>query len=237
MFILDEISKDNIVKKAHNEASEDLINSLKYEGMSEEKIAEACAAYRDCFLQGLFKRFNRIKKKGVDARVLPIKRLLDRLAEKGVTEYRVTTPPLCLTVKYNGMTLSFTYGYEGAIATVNGFDVRVPNWDEDIIELLEAIHTELQESNIYSHVRSTMTEYMANEVQKSIMISTALGIIREIFKDIDYEIYTKYVAEDIISIRLTTKWQTFLIEGTLAEFADKVEEKYLEVIEVIRCNM
>lgn len=236
MYVLDETSKIHIVERAHNEARRDLFNSLEFENMMEQGIAEACSQYKSCFLNSLLKQFNRIKRSSTDARLLPIKRLLDRLAEKGVTEHSVTTPPLCLTVKYKGLTLSFTYGYDGSVATVNGFEVRVPNWDEDIIELLEAIHTELTESSILSRVQSIMNEFMSEKVQKDIMISTALGIIRSKLCDIEYEVISKCIENEEISVRISTRWQTFLFKGAFEEFANNVDERLQEIKEVISSN-
>ena len=236
MYVLDEISKVHIVERAHKEAERDIINSLEFEDLTTEGIGKACSQYKTCFLNSLLKDFNRIKQSSSDARLLPIKRLLDRLAEKGVTEHTVTTPPLCLTVKYKGFILSFTYDYDGAVATVNGFEVRVPNWDEDIIELLEAVHSELDESRIYSRVQSIMEEFMSDKIQKDIILSTALGIIRSKLSDIEYEVISKFVVDDEISIRISPKWQTFLIEGTLEEFAKKVDDKVLEIKYMISSN-
>lgn len=236
MYVLDDTSKIHIVERAHKEARRDLLNSLEFENIMEEGIAEACSQYKSCFLNSLLKEFNHIKHRSTDARLLPIKRLLDRLAEKGVTEHSVTTPPLCLTVKYKGLTLSFSYDYDGSVATVDGFEVRVPNWDEDIIELLEAIHAELRESSIFSKAQFIIDEFMSEKVQKDIMISTALGIIRSKLIDIEYEIISKHIEDEVISIRISTRWQAFLIEGTFEEFANNVDEKFLEIKEVISSN-
>ena len=236
MYVLDEMSKVHIVERAHKEAERDIINSLEFEDLTTEGIGKACSQYKFCFLNSLLKDFNRIKRKSVDARVLPIKRLLDRLAEKGVTEHSVTTPPLCLTVKYKGFILSFTYDYDGAVATVNGFEVRVPNWDEDIIELLEAVHTELDESRIYSRVQSIMEEFMSDKIQKDIILSTALGIIRSKLSDIEYEVISKCVENEEISVRISTLCQTFLFKGAFEEFANNVDDKILEIKEVISSN-
>ena len=236
MYILEKDLMADIVESARQSAHKKLLNSLEFGNMIEKGVAHACSEYKSWFLDSLIRTFNRVKKEQGDERTFPMKRLLDRLAEKGVTEHSVTTPPLCLTVKYQDMTLSFTYSDNGPIAILNGFEVRVNKWDEDVIELLEAIHAECKESNILSCVESMINGYMVEKVQKGVMISTAVGLIKTLMTDIEYEIVEQRVEQEKITIRLATQCGTFAIKGRLETFAQKVEEKILEIKEAISCN-
>ena len=236
MYILDKDLMTDIVESARQNAHKKLINSLEFSDMTKKGVAHACSEYKSWFLDSLIRNFNRVKKEQSDERTFPIKRLLDRLAEKGVTEHSVTTPPLCLTVKYQDMTISFTYSDNGPIAILNGFEVRVHKWDEDVVELLEAIHAECKESNILSCVESTINGYMVEKVQNGVMISTAVGLIKTLMPDIEYEIVDQMVEKEKITIRLATQWGSFAIKGRLETFAQKVEAKILEIKDAISCN-
>ena len=125
MIILDDVLKKAIVEGAHKEACNDYIDSISNADATELDLTGACSRYKSMFLQALMDKFGRLKGQIENAQNLPFKRLLDRLAEKGVSEYKVTTPPLCLTVKYKGMTMSFTCSYEGPIVQVDGFETRI----------------------------------------------------------------------------------------------------------------
>ena len=125
MIILDDVVKKAIVEGAHKEACNDYIDSISNADATELDLTGACSRYKSMFLQALMDKFGRLKGQIENAQNLPFKRLLDRLAEKGVSEYKVTTPPLCLTVKYKGMTMSFTCSYEGPIVQVDGFETRI----------------------------------------------------------------------------------------------------------------
>ena len=52
----------------------------------------------------------------------------------------------------------------------------------------------------------------------------------------EYEIISEHIEDEVIRIRISTRWQTFLIEGTFEEFANNVDEKFLEIKEVISSN-
>lgn len=169
MIILDDVLKKAIVEGAHKEACNDYIDSISNADATELDLTGACSRYKSMFLQALMDKFGRLKGRIENAQNLPFKRLLDRLAEKGVSEYKVTTPPLCLTVKYKGITMSFTCSYEGPIVQVDGFETRVRDWDEDIIELLEIIYNECQ---MDYEIKDTEVKY--DEV--TIEIKTETGI-------------------------------------------------------------
>lgn len=224
MYILDEISKKQIVKKSHEVATNAFIDNLGDVDVSDLDMEDSYSRYKSLFIDALLKRFRRLKQWTQDDQEISFKRLLDRLSEKGVTEHMVTTPPLCLTVKYKGMTMSFTYSYEGAFAFVDGIEVRVRSWDEDIIELLEIIHSECQPSELCSHVESSLKDYMTARVQSRIMIAIALGIIKKRLAGIEYQIADSYVIDDDICIRLNMGPATINVSGALEDFAKQLEE-------------
>jgi hypothetical protein len=224
MIILDDVLKKAIVEGAHKEACNDYIDSISNADATELDLTGACSRYKSMFLQALMDKFGRLKGRIENAQNLPFKRLLDRLAEKGVSEYKVTTPPLRLTVKYKGMTMSFTCSYEGPIVQVDGFETRVRDWDEDIIELLEIIYNECQEANIIYHVEHSAKAYMANKIQDEILISTALGIIKARLSDMDYEIKDTEVKDDEVTVEIKTKTGIFYVSGSLESFAEELED-------------
>lgn len=224
MIILDEVLKKALIEGAHKEACNDFIDSIGGVNATEFDMSGSCLEYKSMFLQALMDKFGRLKGQIENAKNLPFKRLLDRLAEKGVTEYKVTTPPLCLTVKYKGITMAFMYSYEGAIVQVDEFQTRVRNWDEDIVELLEIIYNECQEPNIIHHVEHSAKTYMANKIHNDILTSTALGIIKARLSDMDYEIKDCEVYDDEVIVEIKTETGIFYVSGSLETFADELED-------------
>jgi hypothetical protein len=100
----------------------------------------------------------------------------------------------------------------------------VRDWDEDIIELLEIIYNECQESNIIYHVEHSAKAYMANKIQDEILISTALGIIKARLSDMDYEIKDTEVKDDEVIVEIKTKTGIFYVSGSLESFAEELED-------------
>ena len=228
MLILDEISRANLVTCAHKEAHRYLLDALESAEIVADEIQEANSKYRSWFVTSLVKQFNRFKQNHCK-KDTSIKSLLERLSEKGVTEYSVTTPPLCLAVRYKGTTISFTYNYEGATAAVDGFEIGIKNWDEDIVELIDAIYEECQESKIFAYVHTILSRHMTEKVQQGILISTAMGLMRAKMKDIDYEIISQSAIGDEVVIRFSTSYGIFMIVGPIEEFEKKIEDKMHEI--------
>ena len=228
MLILDEISRTYIVTCAHKEAHRSLLDAFESGEIAADEIQEANSKYRSWFVTSLVKQFTRFKKRHCTKNT-SIKRLLERLSEKDVTEYSVTTPPLCLSVRYKGTILSFTYSYEGSIAEVDGFEVKIRNWDEDIVELIDVIYEECQESRIFTCVQTILSRHMTEKVQQGILISTALGLMSAKMKDIDYEIISQSVIGDEIVIRFSTSNGIFMIVGAIEEFENRIEDKIPEI--------
>lgn len=94
MYILDEISKKQIVKKSHEVATNAFIDNLGDVDVSDLDMEDSYSRYKSLFIDALLKRFRRLKQWTQDDQQISFKRLLDRLSEKGVTEHMVTTPPL-----------------------------------------------------------------------------------------------------------------------------------------------
>ena len=229
MFTLDETTRYNIIKDAHEVARQDLMENLEFEDMTGLNIEHACSMYKSSFLDALTEGFDLVKSEMEDVLPFMKMRLAERLAEKGIIEYAVTTPPVCLTVSYKGVEMSFTYDSDSAIAVIDGFEAEIACWDEDIIELFDAIHTETDDSNIFSHVRRAMDEYMTEKVQRDIMISSAQGVIRAKLADVEYEIVNTIVTGNQIKVEVLISGQKLSLEGTLENFADIVEHRIIEL--------
>lgn len=228
MQILDDIVRKEIVAKAHKAARSHLMDALDTNAISADDIQEAYSNYKSWFLESLSRQFTRFKRRQAQKNTT-FKRLLDKLAENGVTEHSITTPPLCLSVKYKGTKVSFTYSYEGAIAEVDGFRAKICDWDEDIVELIDIIHEECQDSKLFSRVHPIVSTHLAFKVQQKIMISTALGIMKAKMKDIEYEIISQSTIGDEIVIRFSTPYGIYMIAGPLDEFEMKIEDKIVEI--------
>ena len=227
MQILDDIVRKEIVAKAHKAAHSHLMDALDTNAISADDMQEAYSNYKSWFLESLSRQFTRFKRRQAQKNTT-FKRLLDRLAENGVTEHSITTPPLCLSVKYKGTKVSFTYSYEGAIAEVDGFRVKICDWDEDIVELIDAIYEECQESKIFAYVHTILSRHMTEKVQQGILISTAMGLMRAKMKDIDYEIISQSAIGDEVVIRFSTSYGIFMIVGPIEEFEKRNDMGFVE---------
>ena len=241
MIILNDITRRELIDAAHKEACNEFFNNQYDAYAPETDMNEGCSVYKSKFLQTLTEKFSCIKERIQDGQNLPYKRLPDRLAEMGVTEYNVTTPPLCLTVKYNGMTISFMHSYEGSLIQVDGFQSKIWYWDEDIVELIEIIYMECQEANIIDHVGRSKKTHMTNKIENEMLVSFVLGIIKARLSDLDYEIKETDVRFGEVTIEIETLSGTFYVSGTIETFTEELEKAISDIYAINKhkfdCNI
>lgn len=173
-----------VIANAHNAALDDFRDHLDSSTVDVD-MEEAFPQYKSIFIKSILDTFyptnNIYKTHGFSP-------LLNRLSQKGIREYSISTDPLRLTVMLNGAEITFSQDCDCQMAYLNGENIRVGKWEGKTIDILEAIHAQCQEKDIKERLKQCFMDFKSEKVKKEILKATIFSLAREELSGEEHEI-------------------------------------------------
>ena len=188
IFDIEEKWRQKIKKHAHEDAYYFLRAQVDgfMEGTADK--TKAYESYQSSFMDSLIKHYYSYSNLVRRSFKVTFKPLLERLSEKGTTGYKVETDPLTLTVFLKNGSMTFTDSDQGLFVGVNDYKVKVSHWNEDMVDLLEIVLDECQESETIRKIDELLIEYKTEEIRNQILVTTVEGYVHKKLPSGSYKI-------------------------------------------------
>ena len=188
IFDIEEKWRQKIIKHAHEDAYYFLRAQVDgfMEGTADK--TKAYESYQSSFMDSLIKHYYSYSNLVRRSFKVTFKPLLERLSEKGTTGYKVETDPLTLTVFLKNGSMTFTDSDQGLFVGVNDYKVKVSHWNEDMVDLLEIVLDECQESETIRKIDELLIEYKTEEIRNQILVTTVEGYVHKKLPSGSYKI-------------------------------------------------
>ena len=179
IFDIEDEWRQKIIQSAHQYAFDSLSSKAKgfLDGQADK--TQTYFSYRSNFMESLIDHYyshSELVRRSFKITFMP---LLERLAQKGVTEYKVETNPLTLTVFLNNGSISFTDSEEGIYVGVDDYRRRVSHWSEDMVDLLEIVLDECQKDETILKIDRMLIEQKTELMKNDILIATVKALIQK----------------------------------------------------------
>ncbi|MBR4977756.1 MAG: hypothetical protein IKY95_02240 [Bacteroidales bacterium] len=179
IFDIDEEWRQKIIQSAHRYAFDSLTSKVDgfMEGSADK--TKTYLSYRSSFMDSLIKHYyshSELVRRSFKRTFTP---LLERLAQKGASEYMVETNPLTLTIFLKNGAISFTDSEEGIYVGVDDYRTRVSHWNEDMVDLLEIVLDECQKDETILKIDRMLIEQKTELMKNDILIATVKALIQK----------------------------------------------------------
>ena len=193
IFDIDHEWRQKIIQSAHRHAFDSLTSKVEgfMDGAADK--TETYLNYRAGFMESLIDHYyshSEPVRKSFKITFMP---LLERLAQKGVTEYKVETNPLTLTVFLNNGSISFTDSEQGIYVGVDECKRKVSHWSEDMVDLLEIVLDECQKDETILKIDRLLIEHKTEQMKNNILIATVKALIQKKLPKGTYTIKTNCI--------------------------------------------
>lgn len=193
IFDIDHEWRQKIIQSAHRHAFDCLTS--KVEGYLNEAAdkTQTYLSYRSDFMESLIDHYyshSELVRRSFKITFMP---LLERLAQKGVTEYKVETNPLTLTVFLSNGSISFTHSEQGIYVGVDEYKRKVSHWCEDMVDLLEIVLDECQKEETIQKIDRLLIDYKTEQLKNYILVATVKALIQKKLPKDTYTIKTNCI--------------------------------------------
>ena len=230
IFDIDEEWRQKIIQSAHRYAFDSLTSKVDgfMEGSADK--TKTYLSYRSSFMDSLIKHYyshSELVRRSFKRTFTP---LLERLAQKGASEYMVETNPLTLTIFLKNGAISFTDSEDGIYVGVDDYKRRVSHWNEDMVDLLEIVLDECQKDETILKIDRMLVEHRSELIKNDIIIATVKALVQKKLPEDTYTIKTSCVtAFKEVFLYMGTAWGYISLVCPFEQFEENLDNEIEKV--------
>ena len=226
IFDIEDEWRQKIIQSAHRYAFDSLSSKAKgfMDGPADK--TQTYLSYRSNFMESLIAHYYSHSESVRRSFKITFMPLLERLAQKGVTEYKVETNPLTLTVFLSNGSISFTDSEQGIYVGVDDYRRRVSHWSEDMVDLLEIVLDECQKDETILKIDRMLIERKTELMKNDILIATVKALIQKKLPKDTYTIKSNCITvfKDVF-LYMDTAWGYISLVCPFEQFEENLDKE------------